>query len=222
MLFNASREWANAESPTTTSAEDQQVEEWKEKLRLRARKRNAVVHTVEISDRYSKLANRFVKSFRNGIYYGDVDFHVGCVSDWIRTQFEERGSEEAFLDHVLLDMPNAANHLALGANALKANGCLTVFFPSITQVTKCFTKIKRNKLPLWLDRVIEIDNSTAGGKYWDVRLAQIRANATINEVPRNDQSIEDDEKEPDLICRPEFGFDRLGTCFVGLFRRMAV
>ena len=222
VLIKAERERASGESPTVTPLEDQELQELKEKLRLRARKRNAVIHTVEISDRYSKLANRFVRNFRNGIYYGDVDFHVGCVSNWIKAQFAERGSEEAFLDHILLDMPTAADHLELGAKALRVNGCLTVFFPSITQVTKCFTKIKRDNLPLWLDKVIEIDNLSAGGRLWDVRLAHIRANATANEVPREDQSVANNETEPDLICRPDLGLDRLGTCFVGVFQRKAM
>ena len=222
VLFNAGREWPKAGLPAATPAKDHNLQELEEKLKSRAQKRHAVVHTVEISDRYSRFAARFVRNFRSGIYYGDVDFHVGCVSEWIKTQFRERQSEHAFLDHVLLDMPGAADHLALGAKALKANGCLTVFFPSISQVTKCFTKVKREDLPLWLDKVIEIDNSTAGGRYWDVRLAKIRANAVSNETPRDDQSMANDEKEPDLVCRPEFGFDRLGTCFVGLFQRKAI
>lgn len=208
-------------APSDTSADKQNLQIWKEKLEMRACKRNAVIHTVEISERYSRLAKRFVRTFRNGMYYGDIDFNVGCVSDWIKSRFEEKGSEDAFLDHVLLDMPTAADHLALCAKALKVNGNLIVFFPSITQVTKCFIGVKRDNLPLWLDRVIELDNSTAGGRYWDVRVAHIRANAAVNEAARKDQSIPDNEKEPDLICRPEFGSERLGTCFVGLFQRKA-
>ena len=207
--------------PPETPADNQNLQIWKEKLELRAPKRNAVIHTVEISDRYSKLAKRFVRNFRNGMYYGDIDFNVGCVSDWIKSRLEQKGSEDAFLDHILLDMPTAADHLPICSRALKVNGKLVVFFPSITQVTKCFTGMKKDNLPLWLDRVIELDNTSAGGRYWDVRLAHIRANAATNVVAREDQSIGDGEKEPDLICRPDFGFERLGTSFIGLFQRKA-
>ena len=212
---------ATGSTSSDTPADNKNVQIWKEKLETRARKRNAVIHTVEISERYSRLAKRFVRNFRHGMYYGDIDFNVGCVSDWIKSRFEEKGSEGAFLDHILLDMPTAVDHLAISAKALKVNGTLVVFFPSITQVTRCFTAVKRNDLPLWLDKVIELDNTTAGGRYWDVRLAQIRANAVVSEIARKDQSVGHNEKEPDLICRPEFGFERLGTSFIGLFQRKA-
>ena len=200
-----------------------------EKLKARASKRNAVVHTVEIKRQYSTLAEQFVRNFRHGMYYGDVDFNVSCVSEWIETQFRERGSDVAFLDHVLLDMPNAADHLALASKALKTDGCLMVFFPSITQVVECVMTAKKKKLDLFLENVIELDNRTVGGRYWDVKFANIRAKQNLHENVQTTEGGEvagksdsEAEKKLEMICRPEFGYDRVGTCFVGLFKRKSM
>jgi tRNA (adenine57-N1/adenine58-N1)-methyltransferase len=69
--------------------------------------RRAILHTLDISSKHSKHAKKIVEGFRDGIYAGNVDFHVGDVSDWIANQKATRKTEEPFLSHVFLDLPNA-------------------------------------------------------------------------------------------------------------------
>lgn len=45
--------------------------------------RQAVIHTLDISRTHSKHAEKVVRGFRNGIYYGNVDFHVGELPDFL-------------------------------------------------------------------------------------------------------------------------------------------
>jgi hypothetical protein len=49
-------------------------------------KRHGIVHTLDISAPYSRAAQKIVRGFKNGIYYGNVDFHVGQLKDF----FERR------------------------------------------------------------------------------------------------------------------------------------
>jgi hypothetical protein len=66
------------------------------------------------------------------------------------------------------------------ADALRVNGNLVVFAPSITQITECATIIKQQRFPLDLQNVIELGvNGGSGGREWDVRFARVR-NSTLN------------------------------------------
>ncbi len=109
------------------------------------------------------------------MYAGNVDFHVGDVSDWIREQFSTRTSSSPFLSHVLLDLPSAETHLEQVAQALKVDGVLTVFNPSITQIAGCLQAAKQKGLPLQLDQVIEMGQGFTSGRQWDVRAVKPRA-----------------------------------------------
>jgi hypothetical protein len=51
-------------------------------------KRHGIIHTLDISGPNSKAAQKIVRGFRNGLYYGNVDFHVGELS----TFFEKRST----------------------------------------------------------------------------------------------------------------------------------
>jgi hypothetical protein len=117
------------------------------------------------------------------MYARNVDFHIGDVSEWIQNAFKTRGSEP-FLSHVILDLPSAEEHLGQVADALRVNGNLIVFAPSITQITECATIIKQHRFHLDLQNVIELGvNGGSGGREWDVRFAKVR-----NRTPAGSES----------------------------------
>jgi tRNA (adenine57-N1/adenine58-N1)-methyltransferase len=122
--------------------------------------RRAIVHTLDISSKHSKHAKKIVEGFRGGMYAGNTEFHVGDVSEWIADQKAKRGTEEPFLTHVFLDLPNADQHLTNVAPSLHVNGMLAVFNPSITQIADCVEAIREQKMPYLLDQVIELGAGT--------------------------------------------------------------
>ncbi|KAI9692187.1 MAG: hypothetical protein M1822_006417 [Bathelium mastoideum] len=152
--------------------------------------RRAILHTLDVSRRHSRHAEKIVRNFRRGIYAGDVDFHVGDVSEWITAQLASRQHPRSqdsdtpttlgnvhptpFLSHALLDLPSADDHLSAVASALRLDGMLTVFNPSITQIIDCVERINAERLPLILDRVIELESSRSEGKVWDVKPVRTR------------------------------------------------
>lgn len=144
-------------------------------------RRKAIIHTLDISSRHSDHATKVVAGFRHGLYAGNVDFHVGDISEWIQTQFTARAEfqkdteAKTFLSHIILDLPSAHRYIAQAASALHVDGCLLVFKPSITQITKCVEEIRKERLPLILDRVVELGAAMTGGRRWDVRSVRPRA-----------------------------------------------
>jgi tRNA (adenine57-N1/adenine58-N1)-methyltransferase len=195
--------------------------------------RRAILHTLDISSKHSKHAKKIVEGFRDGIYAGNVDFHVGDVSDWIANQKAARKAEEPFLSHVFLDLPNANHHLTNVAPALRVNGLLGVFNPSITQIAECVEAIREQKMPYLLEQVVELGASTI--REWDVRAVKPRAStrtqlqsgeavdATEGQVARDDELAKDlaqTEEKWAMICRPKAGQQVVGGGFLGLWRRM--
>ena len=202
--------------------------------------RRAIVHTLDISSKHSKHAKKIVEGFRHGLYAGNVDFHVGDISQWIASQKVTRQTEEPFLNHVFLDLPDADTHLANVAPALRVDGLLAVFNPSITQIAQCVEKIREEKLPYLLDRVVELGASTI--REWDVRAVRPRSTlkkSNVNESsdtsdegsidPVKSQEARDDELAEALateeerwamVCRPKAGQMVVGGGFLALWRRM--
>jgi tRNA (adenine57-N1/adenine58-N1)-methyltransferase len=202
--------------------------------------RRAIVHTLDVSSKHSKHAKKIVQGFRGGMYSGNVDFHVGDVSEWIAAQKAKRKTEEPFLTHVFLDLPNADSHLTNVAPVLHVNGLLAVFNPSITQIADCVEAIREQKMPYLLDQVIELGAGTI--REWDVRAVRPRATlrkAVVQDSPDSSsgeaidpiegQEARDDELAKDLaqteekwamICRPKAGQQVVGGGFLGLWRRM--
>jgi tRNA (adenine57-N1/adenine58-N1)-methyltransferase len=202
--------------------------------------RRAIIHTLDISSKHSTHAKKIVEGFRGGMYSGNVDFHVGDVSEWIAGQKAKRKTEEPFLTHVFLDLPNADTHLMNVAPVLHVNGLLAIFNPSITQIADCVEAIREQKMPYLLDQVIELGAGTI--REWDVRAVRPRATLakaagksssdpaggdSIN--PIDGQAARDDELAKDLlqaedkwamVCRPKAGQQVVGGGFLGLWRRM--
>ena len=202
--------------------------------------RRAIIHTLDISSKHSKHAKKIVEGFRGGMYSGNVDFHVGDVSEWITEQKVKRKTDEPFLTHVFLDLPNADRHLTNVAPVLHVNGLLAVFNPSITQIADCVEAIREQRMPYLLDQVIELGAGTI--REWDVRA--VRPRATLRKAEEKDlsasasgetndpiegQAARDDELAKDLaqteekwamVCRPKAGQQVVGGGFLGLWRRM--
>ena len=163
---------------------DDSLNEWK-------RSRRAILHTIDISPQYSRRAKNVVRNFRRGLYYGNIDFHVGDVSDWITSQMVSRqepsyrDSEVStasakvqpapFLTHAFLDLPSTETYLSKVASALYPDGILMVFSPNITQIVNCVRQIKIDRLPLLLDRVVELETGRSEGRIWDVQAVRTRA-----------------------------------------------
>jgi len=162
------------------------------------------------------------------------------VSEWIAKQRASRKTEEPFLTHAFLDLPNATSHLANVAPALHVNGMLAVFNPSITQIAECVEAIREHKMPYLLDQVIELGAGTI--REWDVRAVRPRAPVKKAQPeqpsePSSDESADsgsgqegrDNELKEDLskqeekwvmVCRPKAGQMVVGGGFLGLWRRM--
>lgn len=211
--------------------------------------RRAILHTLDISRKHSVHAKKIVQGWRHGMYAGNVDFHVGDVSAWIASQKVLRKTEEPFLSHVFLDLPNADSHLANVAPALHNNGILAVFNPSITQIAECVDLVRTQQLPYLLDQVIELGVNNI--REWDVRSVRPRASlkkassqdssevTETTEIPESssDEAVEvvkgqearDSELAENLakteekwamVCRPKAGSTVVGGGFLAVWRRM--
>ncbi len=172
--------------------------------------RRAVIHTVDISSKHSARGKKIVEGFRQGMYAGDVEFHVGDVSDWIDEQILSRSSnlkEEPFLSHIVLDMPSIQHHVRKAASVLHVNGSLLAFNPSISQIVDIVDMVKRQCLPLHLERVLELGPHMTGGREWDVRFVKPRdeTRSGIAEVAElvsdKDKGIPDDNPEQGAVIK---------------------
>ncbi|KAJ5814896.1 tRNA (adenine-N(1)-)-methyltransferase [Penicillium riverlandense] len=172
---------ADTESAAITPVQ-QQWDTWRAQ-------RNAIVHTVDVSAKFSALAEKNVQGFRRGIYAGNVDFYVGHVENWIAQQTKQRTKTgivnsltgatamDPFLSYAILDMPSAHLRIPHVAPVLKQNGLLVVFMPSITQIGECTELIRKQRLPFVQQRVVELGAGLTSGRLWDVRFAVKKSGA---------------------------------------------
>ena len=138
-------------------------------------RRQAVVHTVDVSSQVSKHAKSLVHGFRRGLYSNDIQFYVSDVSEWIdRRQLRAEG-EKTFLSHIILDMPDSYKQIEKVASVLHPYGNLILFNPSITQIIAAVEEIKKYNIAVYLDRVLELGPTMTGGKEWDIRAVKPRA-----------------------------------------------
>ncbi|KAK0857460.1 hypothetical protein LTS02_010196 [Friedmanniomyces endolithicus] len=150
-------------------ADDTAIDAWKST-------RRAIIHSVEISAKHSVHAEGVVKGFRHGIYTHNVAFHVDSVTPFIDSQQSSRkNGDQPFLSHAFLDLPGTETHLAAVASALRTDGSLIVFCPSITQIMACLATVKEDSLPLELEKVLELGvNGGTAGREWDLRAVKPR------------------------------------------------
>ena len=225
------------ENDDVAAMDNGELEVWKTQ-------RRAVIHSIDISAKYSAHAQKVLHGFRKGLYSGNVDFHVGDVGSWIADALLQRDNQP-FLSHVTLDLPSADAHLGCVSRALVADGTLIVFNPSITQIADCAKKVKEDHLPLDLERVIELGvNGGSGGREWDLRFTRPRVQqSTVSERVSNpspdtieeatpNESVTEDALEPatndesaeehrpwSIVCRPKVGDRIVGGGFLGVWKR---
>lgn len=234
---------SNPPAPEFDGAEDETsranaIEAWK-------RRRRAIIHTIEHSAKYSQHAEQTVKGFKHGIYHSNIDFHVTDVGAWTRKALNDR-DEKPFLSHAFLDLPHAETHLEVLAKALRTNGCLIVFKPSITQILECVSAIKGAGILLELENVIELGvNGGSGGREWNVKA--VKTKSSNQHVPLQDSGYRDEaevtghegsesetktdfdnhmeESSPStserwsMVCRPKVGERIVGGGFLGIWRK---
>ncbi|RDW71176.1 hypothetical protein BP6252_07739 [Coleophoma cylindrospora] len=201
-------------------------------------KRRAVIHTLDAAEAHSLHAQRVVRSFRDGIYFPHVDFHVGGIPEYLTSRLAD--TKEPFLEHAILDLPGIHDYLEIVGKALRPNGILITFCPSITQVLSCVHEVKDNKLPFLLEKVLETGISAGvGGREWDVRTvrpkalvkAEVAAREQLGDADEALDSLDEDaqaDAEPttessrgwEAVCRPKVAARVTGGGFVGVWRRM--
>jgi tRNA (adenine57-N1/adenine58-N1)-methyltransferase len=232
------------DQPASESGGNEQQPESDSALAVWKATRKAVIHTIDISPKYSKHAAKTVAGYRHGRYADNVDFHVGDASEWIKSEHVRRASEDPFLTHAFLDLPATHSHLSAVASALQNDGTLIIFNPSITQILDCIAKIKRENIPLFLDQTLELgNNGGSGGKPWDLRAVKPRASSKVQPTEADsdtaqssgseasEESITRDPaqalkeakpEDPDwtFVCRPKVGERIIGGGFLGVFRKM--
>lgn len=203
--------------------------------------RRAIIQTLDITPRHSSHAQDVVRNFRHGLYFPDIDFHTGTIPEYLSSRLEVH--PDPFLTHAILDLPGPQEYFEIVSRAIKPDGTLLVFCPSITQIVRCVKGIKEDFLPLLLESVLEIGvGAGAGGREWDVRLVKPRALLKAEVAPLitepddegSDSSkgegtgeevdvsiaVESSDSGWEVICRPKVHSRVIGGGFVGVFRRM--
>lgn len=174
--------------------------------------RGAVIHTVDVSPKFSVHAERTVRGFRRGIYTGNVDFYVGHVENWIAEQIKQRANASSastgllsslttrdnthpdpFLSYAILDMPSAHMRIPHVAQILKRDGFLAVFMPSITQIGECVDIIRQQRLPFVQEKIVELGAGISNGRQWDVRFSVKKSRADPSSWTGTSSSTESDE-----------------------------
>lgn len=172
----------------------------------------------------------------------NIDFHVGNVSDWIERHTQAR-HQERFLSHAILDLPSSHIHVEKVASTLRVDGKLLVFNPSITQINSVVELVKVRKLPLHLERVIEIGHAMTGGRPWSVHCVRPRAltkdddgsaltmssgerangheeqQSQYNEVDPSEVRAEYEDEGWQLVCRPKPGERISGGGFLAVWSK---
>ncbi|KAK2808083.1 hypothetical protein FQN50_005001 [Emmonsiellopsis sp. PD_5] len=236
------REEEDSESLKLAEEQQQQWDSWRAQ-------RSAILHTVELSAKYSRHAEGVVRGFRRGIYSGNVDFYVSSAEEWVKEQSTRRLKEDStvdpFLSHVILDMPSAHLRIPHVAPVMKDDAILLVFMPNVTQIGDCVEIIDRLGLPFVAEKVVELGTGLSSGRLWDVRSVYKRSTGDIfggkealgDETPNEtlDESSEGTTEEPSspapedtkvaekvLVCRPKVGEKIVGGGFVGVWRKKLI
>lgn len=169
-----------------------------------AKRRGAIIHSIDVSAKHSAHAHKVVQGFRRGIYTEDVDFHVGNPTDWITGELEKRGGEP-FLTHALLDLPGPEGHLEALSKALLPDGVLGVFCPSVTQIGDCMKHIIKRGVWLGKDMVVEFPphggTVGAGLRGWNVKYTAVRS--------RSNAKTEAEGSEPAVVVELENGSEEV-------------
>ncbi|KAL1887001.1 hypothetical protein Cpir12675_006764 [Ceratocystis pirilliformis] len=193
--------------------------------------RRAVVHTLDVRHSHSRYAHKMVRHFRQAQYLLDVSFHVAEIQTYLEQRLAETHGKP-FLTHAFLDLPEPEEHIHAVMQALKPDGTLLVFAPSITQIA-CVVKWVgggAERKPLRLEKTLELPMATnnetslrigSGGKEWDVRYVKTKkALLEASKEVSADEATTASAKEDVLVCRPMVYQRIVGGGFIGVFRKL--
>ncbi|RXG48968.1 hypothetical protein VDGE_04657 [Verticillium dahliae] len=183
--------------------------------------RRAILHTLDIRPSASRLAHGTIRDFRRALYLLDIDFHVRTIRSFLEPRLAASPDRAPFLSHAVLDLPASADHAELVVEALRPDGRLVVFFPSITQVLDFVKWVTETTQPVYVERVTELANSTfepgfsdgVGGREWDVRVV------TPKKVARGEVEAVRENEGKVTVCRPKVGTMVGGGGFVAVFTK---
>ncbi|KAM0581316.1 hypothetical protein ACHAO2_001413 [Verticillium nonalfalfae] len=183
--------------------------------------RRAILHTLDIRPSASRLAHGTIRDFRRALYLLDIDFHVRTIRSFLEPRLAASPDRAPFLSHAVLDLPASADHAELVVEALRPDGRLVVFFPSITQVLDFVKWVTDTTQPVYVERVIELANSTfepgfsdgVGGREWDVRVV------TPKKVARGEVEAVGENEGKVTVCRPKVGTMVGGGGFIAVFTK---
>lgn len=206
--------------------------------------RRAVIHTLDINEKHSRYAQKIVKNFRQGVYFPNIDFHIGTIENYLESRLAETYGN-VFLDHAILDLPDTQKYLEVVGRAMKPGGSLITWNPNITQVIDCVETVREQRLPFLVEKVLEVGvGGGVGGREWDVRRVKLRNSnqsrlamdgvpkESVNEImaSKGEEIVEDsadvisptanDNARYEIVCRPKVGTRVIGGGFIGLWRRM--
>lgn len=174
--------------------------------------RRAVLHTLDRNPKHSRAAHKLIRHYRRSLYFPTVDWHVGSIEGYLSERLAQTDGAP-FLSHAILDLPSAHENAVSLIQALKPNGLLILFQPSISQIGDFQTWMRSTGKPVRLERVLEFPISTTadgvrdtgGGREWDVKTV----------VPRGAEA----NSQPVQIMRPKVGDRVAGGGFVAVLRR---
>ncbi|KAI6246504.1 tRNA (adenine(58)-N(1))-methyltransferase TrmI [Erysiphe necator] len=212
----------------------------KEKYDAWRAQRRAVIHTLDNQENHSRHAAANIKRFRQGIYFHHIDFHQGSIEEFISGKLAG-SSNKPFLEHAILDLPSPQDYMKIVSNAVKDNGLLLIFVPSITQINKASMIARNERLPWALENVLELGGMIGtGGREWDVRPVRPRilqrAEVIEEKILKTDGNDMDkvgqfdhinvditkkDVKGWELVCRPKVGLRITNGGFVGIWRKIS-
>ncbi|KAF3911864.1 hypothetical protein AA313_de0209434 [Arthrobotrys entomopaga] len=171
----------------------------------------AILHTIEKDTRISNHAEKLVKNFRRGMYdKPGLKFYCEDVKHWLESQIALRASSQKrastaineakptdttsenltwteynpFLSACVLDMPDIRHIFPLLVQAMHPGAILGYWVPSITQITGLVEHVKLQRIPFYVEKVLEYGNGGggAGARVWDVRLAAIRSRVKSTDI----------------------------------------
>lgn len=188
--------------------------------------RRAVLQTLDRNGKHTRAAYKIVRNFRRAQYLADVDFHVDSIDRYVSARLEASGGRPVFA-RAVLDLP-AAQEPALGKliRALRTNGVLVLFNPSISQIAEFQAWALETKAEVQLEKVLELPTtSTAdgvrdggcGGRHWDVKI--VKPKPAPGEAVR--EEVEDGATEPEsvVVMRPKVGGRVAGGGFIAVYRK---
>ena len=177
--------------------------------------RRAVIHTLDFKPKHTHAAYKLVRNFRRAMYLPSIDFHVGTIDEYLNERLQMSGGVP-FLSRAILDLPSAHDNAESVIRALKPDGILILFKPSISQIADFQRWSAETCQPVRLEKVLELPVSTTSdgvhdagaGRHWDVKTV----------VPKAWKEG-DGEAKVVQVMRPKVGERIAGGGFVAVLRR---